>query len=92
VAEVLQNTTYLKGTGPLILVDRDGSLAMAVGGVLSQKTWRPIKVLHGGLEAYRKEMEVKPQAKKAPAPENPGKAPAAAEAKAGAPWWKRLFQ
>jgi hypothetical protein len=33
-------------------VDRDGSLAMAVGGVLAQKTGRPIKVLSGGLEAY----------------------------------------
>jgi hydroxyacylglutathione hydrolase len=92
VAEVLQNPTYLKGTGPLILVDRDGSLAMAVGGVLSQKTWRPIKVLFGGVEAYKREFEVKPQVKKSPAPENPAKAPAAAEAKAGAPWWKRLFQ
>jgi len=33
-------------------VDRDGSLSMAVGGILSQKTQRPIKALHGGLEAY----------------------------------------
>jgi hydroxyacylglutathione hydrolase len=92
VADVLQNPTFLKGTGPLILVDRDGSLAMAVGGVLSQKTWRPIKVLFGGLEAYKKELEAKPQVQKSPAPENPEKAPAAAEAKDGAPWWKRLFQ
>jgi hydroxyacylglutathione hydrolase len=36
----------------LVLLDRDGSLAMAVGGILSQKTQRPIKVLYGGLEAY----------------------------------------
>jgi hypothetical protein len=33
-------------------VDRDGSLAMAVGGILSQKTQRSIRVLYGGLEAY----------------------------------------
>ncbi len=92
VADVLQNPTYLKGTGSLILVDRDGSLAMAVGGVLSQKTWRPIKVLHGGMEAYKKELEVKPQAKKSPAPENQEKGPTAAEVKSGAPWWKRMFQ
>jgi hydroxyacylglutathione hydrolase len=93
VADVLQNPLYLKGSGPLILVDRDGSLAMAVGGALSQKTWRPIKVLHGGLEAYKKEFEVKPQAKKNSAPVSPekGKA-AAAESRTGAPWWKRLFQ
>jgi hydroxyacylglutathione hydrolase len=92
VADILASPLYLKGSGPLILVDRDGSLAMAVGGALSQKTWRPIKVLYGGLEAYKKELEVKPQVKEAPAPKGPGKAPAAAEAKAGAPWWKRLFQ
>jgi hydroxyacylglutathione hydrolase len=69
VVEVMQNPAYLKGTGPLILVDRDGSLAMAVGGVLSQKTWRPIKVLHGGLEAYIKELGIKA----------PGLAPASSE-------------
>jgi hydroxyacylglutathione hydrolase len=96
VAEILQNPLYLKGSGPLILVDRDGSLAMAVGGALSQKTWRPIKVLQGGLEAYKKETEVKPKAKQGPAPVKPESANApAAEAKAAkvkAPWWKRLFQ
>jgi rhodanese-related sulfurtransferase len=94
VADILQSPLYLKGSGPLILVDRDGSLAMAVGGALSQKTWRPIKVLYGGLEAYRKELEVQPQVTKSPAPENPGNAspPAASKAKPGVPWWKRLFQ
>jgi len=52
VAEILSDPGYLVGVGPLILVDRDGSIAMAVGGVLSQKTERPVKVLYGGLEAY----------------------------------------
>jgi rhodanese-related sulfurtransferase len=52
IAEVMHNPIYLSGSVPLILVDRDGSLAMAVGGILSQKTARPIKVLYGGLEAY----------------------------------------
>jgi glyoxylase-like metal-dependent hydrolase (beta-lactamase superfamily II) len=52
IAEVMQNPAYLSGSVPLILVDRDGSLAMAVGGILSQKTQRPIKVLYGGLDAY----------------------------------------
>ncbi|MBU1902961.1 MAG: MBL fold metallo-hydrolase [Proteobacteria bacterium] len=52
VAEALSDPGYLVGAGPLILVDRDGSIAMAVGGVLSQKTERPVKVLYGGLEAY----------------------------------------
>ncbi|MBW1782616.1 MAG: MBL fold metallo-hydrolase [Deltaproteobacteria bacterium] len=52
VADVLSDPGYLVGAGPLVLVDRDGSIAMAVGGILSQKTERPIKVLYGGLEAY----------------------------------------
>jgi glyoxylase-like metal-dependent hydrolase (beta-lactamase superfamily II)/rhodanese-related sulfurtransferase len=52
VAELLDNPAYLTGTGPLIIVDRDGSLAMMVAGVLSQKTQRGVKALYGGLEAY----------------------------------------
>ncbi len=56
-ADVISNPAYLTGAGPLILVDRDGSLAMAVGGILSQKTERPIKVLYRGLEAYWSETE-----------------------------------
>ena len=49
---MIANPAYLNGTVPLIIVDRDGSLAMAVGGILSQKTQRSIRVLYGGLEAY----------------------------------------
>ena len=52
IADVIANPAYLNGAVPLVIVDRDGSLAMAVGGILSQKTARPIKVLFGGLEAY----------------------------------------
>ena len=52
IADVIANPAYLSGAVPLIIVDRDGSLAMAVGGILSQRTQRPIKVLYGGLEAY----------------------------------------
>jgi rhodanese-related sulfurtransferase len=52
VAETMANPKYLTGTGPLIIVDRDGSLAMMVAGILSQKTDRPIKALFGGLQAY----------------------------------------
>ncbi len=73
VVDVMQSPSYLKGTGPLILVDRDGSLAMAVGGILSQKTWRPIKVLHGGLEAYWQELVLKPAVQATPLPGNIGK-------------------
>lgn len=52
VAALIDTPTFLVGKSPLILVDRDGSIAMAVAGILSQKTERPIKVLYGGLEAY----------------------------------------
>lgn len=52
IGDVITNPAYLSGAIPLIIVDRDGSISMAVGGILSQKTQRPIKVLYGGLEAY----------------------------------------
>ncbi|MEW6078669.1 MAG: rhodanese-like domain-containing protein [Thermodesulfobacteriota bacterium] len=55
IAEVIDNPAYLTGVGPLILVDRDGTLAMQVAGILSQKTKRTVKALHGGLEAYWKD-------------------------------------
>jgi hydroxyacylglutathione hydrolase len=83
IAEVIANPAYLTGAVPLILVDRDGSLAMAAGGILSQKTQRPIKVLYGGLEAYWNESAM-PRPSMAPAPASgpavkpaaPGPAPA----------------
>ncbi|NTW37460.1 MAG: rhodanese-like domain-containing protein, partial [Syntrophobacteraceae bacterium] len=34
IADVIANPAYLNGAVPLIIVDRDGSLAMAVGGIL----------------------------------------------------------
>ncbi|MBU4315865.1 MAG: MBL fold metallo-hydrolase [Proteobacteria bacterium] len=52
IADLITNAVYLTGAGPLVIVDRDGSLAPAAGGILSQKTQRQIKVLFGGLEAY----------------------------------------
>ena len=52
IADLITNAAYLTGAGPLVIVDRDGSMAMAAGGILSQKTDRQIKVLFGGLEAY----------------------------------------
>ncbi len=55
IVDVISNPAYLAGAVPLILVDRDGSLAMAAGGILSQKTPRQIKVLYRGLEDYWRE-------------------------------------
>lgn len=52
LATILDNPGFLTGAGPLVIVDRDGSVAMMVGGILSQKTQRQIKVLYGGMEAY----------------------------------------
>jgi glyoxylase-like metal-dependent hydrolase (beta-lactamase superfamily II)/rhodanese-related sulfurtransferase len=77
LAEVIASPAYLAGTVPLVIVDRDGSLAMAVGGILAQKTARPIKVLYGGLEAYWRESA-------APLPSG-STAPAAAAPAAGSP-------
>lgn len=54
IAELLANPAFLTGVGPLIVVDRDGSLAMQVAGILSQKSKRTIKALFGGLDAYWK--------------------------------------
>ena len=52
ISDLINDPSYLVGAGPLIIADRDGSIAMAAGGILSQKTQRPIKVLYGGLESY----------------------------------------
>ncbi|TFG38838.1 MAG: rhodanese-like domain-containing protein, partial [Syntrophobacterales bacterium] len=52
VADLINNSVYLTGAGPLVIVDRDGSVALMAGGILAQKTARPIKVLFGGLSAY----------------------------------------
>jgi rhodanese-related sulfurtransferase len=59
IADALSNPAYLAGVGPLIVMDRDGTLAMMVAGVLSQKTQRPIKALTGGAQAYWEATELK---------------------------------
>lgn len=71
ISDVIASPVYLNGAVPLVIVDRDGSLAMAVGGILSQKTLRPIKVLFGGLEAYWNESSVSVS----PTPSRSGAAP-----------------
>ena len=55
VVQVLSDKSFLAGSVPLVLVCRDGSISMAVGGALAQKTERPIKVLYGGLESFWQE-------------------------------------
>ena len=58
IADLLSNPAYLEGTAPLVVVDRDGSLAMMVAGILSQKTERRVIALHGGLQAYWAESDL----------------------------------
>jgi rhodanese-related sulfurtransferase/glyoxylase-like metal-dependent hydrolase (beta-lactamase superfamily II) len=77
LADVLDNPGYLVGAGPLIIVDRDGSLAMMAAGILSQRTKRPIKALHGGLEAFWEATELKGAVRAVPLPA-PGAQPKAA--------------
>lgn len=74
IAEVIANPAFLNGAVPLVIVDRDGSLAMAVGGILSQKTPRVIKVLYGGLEAFWNESPLPPPPAMVPA-SRPGPVP-----------------
>ena len=68
IADILSNPGYLTGAGPLVIVDRDGSLAMMVSGILSQKTQRPVKALYGGLDAYWQESELGAAVRAVPLP------------------------
>lgn len=52
IADLIGNAAFLAGPVPLVIVDRDGTLAMAAGAIISQKTERPVKVLVGGLSQY----------------------------------------
>ncbi len=52
LSALLVSEKWLSGSKPLVIVDRDGMLAMMAGGIISRKTKRPIKVLTGGLEAF----------------------------------------
>jgi len=85
IDDVIADRSYRNGTLPLVIVDRDGSLAMAVGGILAQGTRRSIRVLHGGLEAYWNDTAVLLPPDPPPAQAQAVKAPAAvsAAAKAG---------
>ena len=78
LADLIADPAFLTGAGPLVIVDRDGSLAMAAGGILSQKTERQVKVLFGGLDAYWREAELGEPVKAVPlSPSAPAAQPAA---------------
>jgi len=55
IVDLIDNPAHLVGTGPLIIVDRDGALAMIAAGMIYNKSKREIKALRGGLEEYWKE-------------------------------------
>ncbi|GAB1351678.1 hypothetical protein MASR1M12_04080 [Erysipelotrichia bacterium] len=59
IADLLENLSWQAGDVPLVIVDRDGSLAMIAAGILSRKTHRPIKALLGGIEGYWRATEMK---------------------------------
>jgi hydroxyacylglutathione hydrolase len=77
IAGLISNPAWLTGAGPLIIVDRDGSLAMAAAGILSQKTQRQIKAVYGGLEAYWAQTQM--TAPPVPATSRPATAPPAVQ-------------
>ena len=54
ISSLLNDPKWLSGEVPLVLVCRDGSISMAIGGVLSQNSQRSIHVLYGGVQAWWK--------------------------------------
>lgn len=83
IADLISNPAYLTGAGPLVIIDRNGSLAMVAGGILSQKTERQIKVLFGGLDAYWNAVEMGEPVKIVPI--TPSSAPAVKQSVPTAP-------
>jgi rhodanese-related sulfurtransferase len=81
-AAVLADEALAAGTGPLLIVDKDGTRAFALAGALSQRTARPLVVLKGGLSAWWAEREKGAVVKETPLADTPipaqtpGKAPA----------------
>ncbi|MBU0463812.1 MAG: MBL fold metallo-hydrolase [Proteobacteria bacterium] len=85
LADLLSNPAHLVGAGPLIIVDRDGTLAMMAAGMLFSKTKRDIKALRGGLEAYWSESEFQGVAKATTQPQKTLSVPAVAPSQNSAP-------
>ncbi|MBI4806763.1 MAG: rhodanese-like domain-containing protein [Desulfovibrio sp.] len=48
----LADESLQSGDGPILLVDKDGTKAFAVAGVLSQRSSRQVLVLKGGITAW----------------------------------------
>ncbi|WP_272881652.1 rhodanese-like domain-containing protein [Fundidesulfovibrio soli] len=83
---VLGDESFLSAPGPLLLVDKDGTTAMAVAGALAQKTARPVLVLRGGLAGWWEARELGLAVKEVPLNQAaPTSAPAPAAAPAQGP-------
>jgi rhodanese-related sulfurtransferase/glyoxylase-like metal-dependent hydrolase (beta-lactamase superfamily II) len=57
IPELLESDKFLAGQVPLVVTDRDGTVALMVAAILSRRTRRPIKVLRGGIEEVWRETE-----------------------------------
>lgn len=79
-ASVLADDSFATGSGPLLLVDKNGTQAFAVAGVLAQKTSRPVLVLTGGLSAWWAVQEKGMAVKEVPLTDQPAPSPASAPA------------
>jgi rhodanese-related sulfurtransferase len=73
---VITDESLQSGDGPILLVDKDGTKAFSVAGVLSQKSSRPVLVLKGGITAWWEAKEKGMAVKETPL----GNAPAPASA------------
>ena len=84
-ATVLADESLLTGTGPLLIVDKDGTAAFAVAGVLSRKAKRPVLALSGGLAAWWAERELGMAVKEVPLDQQAAPVSAPASAPGSAP-------
>ncbi|WP_243311759.1 rhodanese-like domain-containing protein [Fundidesulfovibrio agrisoli] len=83
---VLGDESFLSAAGPLLLVDKDGTTAMALAGALAQKTARPVLVLRGGMAGWWEAREVGLAVKEVPLNQAaPSSAPAPAATPAASP-------
>lgn len=52
VSELINEKNWRIGEVPLVIIDRDGTIAMAIGAILIRESTRPVKVLRGGINSY----------------------------------------
>jgi len=75
-ATVLADETLLAGSGPLLLVDKDGTAAFVVAGALARKASRPVLALKGGMQAWWAARELGLAVRETPLGDAPSATPA----------------